>query len=72
MIKHLLLTVRSNSLFLESLSGVQGDLTLKISHEKELLKLAEHYRDIIRVVQEHGRSTISRIKEVFRLPKDFL
>ncbi len=51
-------------LFLRSLAGVQEDLTSRISHEKELLKLAEPYRDIIRVVQENGRSTISRIKEV--------
>ncbi|MBU0482769.1 MAG: Fic family protein [Proteobacteria bacterium] len=50
-------------MFLKAMSGARADLTARIEHEKEVLKLANPYREIIRVVQEHGRSTISRIME---------
>ena len=48
-------------MFLKAMIDLQDNITAKINREKELLKLKTPHLEIIRVVQEHGRSDISGI-----------
>ncbi len=48
-------------MFLNAMIDLQDNISAKINREKELLKLKAPHLEIIRVVQEHGRSDISGI-----------
>jgi len=59
-------------IFLESILDLRDNLTAKINREKELMKISEPLREITRVVQEHGQSTISRIMEATGMNRNTL
>lgn len=48
-------------MFLNGLTELQENIVTKINRERELLRLGAAHREILRIIQENGQSTISQI-----------
>lgn len=59
-------------MFLDALVELQDNIVAKINREKELLRLGTPHREIIRIIQENGQSTISQIMATTRMNRNTL
>ena len=60
------------AMLLDALVEMQGNIVAKINREKDLLRLGAAHREILRIIQENGQSTITQILTTTRMNRNTL